>query len=89
MRGIADQEQARAMPAWEPARLDIEHRQLLPGLELVDSVVELGRDGRDSLAELRQAGSSYLSEAALLVGNVLEGDSGVLLAPRQRTIRHV
>ncbi len=65
MGGVADQQQAGAMPAREPARLDVEHRQLLPGLELVDTVGELGRDGRDSLAELRQASRPHLRVAAL------------------------
>src|SRR5712691_5694748 len=65
MGRITDEEQARPIPAGKAARLDREHRDLLPLLEMIYAISELRQHFDDSLSQFLQASGMYLLIATL------------------------
>src|SRR6266702_5727782 len=60
MGGIAKQEQARAIPAWQTIRFDGEHRNLFPVFQFCNTASKLWRCLCNRLAQGLQSGCTDL-----------------------------
>ena len=65
VRGVADEEESRFVPLLHAARLDREHRDLLPVFQLLEASGELREYAVERLAQRFEAGGANLLVAAL------------------------